>query len=500
MQILQQILSFYSRSSQTGRLYLLLFVLFLLMGQSSCSSANPKVALSYDVPEAFSEPDSNSFPGSDSVVSSSLVSSSSDTVEARWWQSFEDPQLNVLIDSALQGNPDILTTWYRLQRAWAVRQRDRAGFFPSLNAFAEAETRAETFSASPQNLYELGLSAEYEIDLWGKVRASSAAADFRVREAQDAWRAAALSLTGQVAKTWYDLAEQMVRNDLLREQKKVNAQTLQLLQSRFEAGLIRPADILRQEQLLEASEEQLLVSNTRVQELKNKLAVLLGKSPTMKQNVAIEALPIPPPVPATGLPSELIQRRPDVRMAYHRLMAADRDLAVAVSNRFPRISITASVSSSAQDPAELFDNWGYALGGNLLAPIFAGGRLKAESDIAAAQKQQELYQYAKKILTAFQEVENALIANQMQEQRIRSIEAQLTLAEESVRRLSNEYMSGMVSYLDVLTARVQEQNLRLKLSAAQLQMIHHRIDLFLALAGGFDVPQDVQSLRGNDGT
>ena len=172
-----------------------------------------------------------------------------------------------------------------------------------------------------------------------------------------------------------------------------------------------------------------------------------------------------------------------MQRAFFLLQAADRDLASAISNRYPRLTITASATTAADNAQNLFQNWAASFAGNLLAPIFNGGRLKAEVRENESIKNQRLYEYAQSILTAFEEVENALIREQNQRQRIQSIERQASLANEAYRQLRLQYLNGDGNYLDVLTALDGIQQLRRDLLSARLQRVEFRIALYRALAG-----------------
>ncbi|MBD3335425.1 MAG: TolC family protein, partial [Candidatus Eisenbacteria bacterium] len=237
---------------------------------------------------------------------------------------------------------------------------------------------------------------------------------------------------------------------------------------------------------------QKLITESRIHVLEHRLAVLLGRAPQEPTQYAPNKLPALPPVPETGLPMDLVRRRPDIRAAYRRLQAADRDLAAAISNQYPRLSLNASVSTAEDDSGNLFESWAHSFAANLLAPIFYGGQLRAEVDRNEALKQQRLYEYGQATLVAFQEVEDALIQEEKQRERIRSLEEQAHYAEQSYERLRNEYFNGVSNYIDVLTALTDYQELRRELLSAQLVLLEFRIALYRALAGGFETPREVE--------
>jgi outer membrane protein TolC len=227
--------------------------------------------------------------------------------------------------------------------------------------------------------------------------------------------------------------------------------------------------------------------------LEHRLAVLLGRSPQAEIEVGPDSLPAVPPLPETGVPADLLQRRPDVKSALNRLRAADQDLAAAISDQYPRISLTASGSTIADSATDLFETWAYSFAGNLLAPIFRGGALRAEVDRSEAVRTQRLYEYGQTMLTAFQEVEDALVREQKQREQIQQLESQVDLARQSYEQLRLQYLNGTTDYLDVLTALDEVQQLRRDLLSARLLLVEDRIALYRALAGAVETDRAAES-------
>jgi outer membrane protein TolC len=245
-------------------------------------------------------------------------------------------------------------------------------------------------------------------------------------------------------------------------------------------------DVLRQRQLVESTRERRTVVEERAEVLKNRLAVLLGRPPQAGVPAAPDSLPALPPLPETGVPVDLVQRRPDVQTAFNRLRAADRELAAAISDQYPRLTLTASASTVANRAGDLFETWAYSFAGNLLAPIFRGGELRAEVDRTEAVRTQRLYEYGQTILVAFREVEDALVREQKQREQLRQLRTQVRLARRSYEQLRVQYLNGTADYLDVLTALDEVQQLRRDRLAARLTLVEDRIALYRALAGAVD--------------
>lgn len=302
-----------------------------------------------------------------------------------------------------------------------------------------------------------------------------------------------LTVSAEVVRTWYALAEARTQIDLLDRQIATNETVLELLENRFGTGQVRAVDILRQRRLVETTREQRSTAESRRRVLAHQLAVLLGRTPRTAIADSATALPALPPLPDTGVPGDLVQRRPDVRRAHFLLQAADRDLAAAVSERYPRLTLSASLTTTGSDATDLFDTWVRSLAGGLLAPLFDGGQRAAEVDRSEAVRRQRLYEYGQTVLTAFREVEDALVRERQQSLRIASLERQVQLSRQTYEQLRTEYFNGLSDYLDVLTALTDEQQLRRDLLSATRQRLEYRIALYRALAGGVSPRPDAET-------
>jgi len=412
--------------------------------------------------------------------------SGSEVMADQWWTSFEDPLLNILVDSALASNLDLAATWQQFRAAEAVARREGAELLPQIDASAQsALSRPKPDFAGGENV-QLGLGASYEVDLWGRIRNGVEAERLRAEASLQDYQSAALSLSAEISLAWYRLLGARKRLTLAEEQLKTNENIVKLIRNRFGSGQVRAVDILRQQQLLEATRDQKLFSETQVGLLENQLAVLIGHPPQNSLAYSAQALPELPPLPETGLPLELTRRRPDVQAAYLQLLAADRDLASAVRAKYPRLSTRLSGQLRANDFQTLFQNWAYALAGNLVAPLFYGGSINAEIDRNEAVKQQQLYNYGQKVLIAFREVEDALLQEQKQKERLEVLEDRLELASNTNKQLRSEFINGLSPYLDVLLGLDQEQQLRRDYITAQVELLETRIALYRALAGSFE--------------
>lgn len=404
-------------------------------------------------------------------------------IPARWWTAFGDSELNELVAEALNENFDLAAAWQRLEAARAVADRASSDLLPSLDAEADGSFRRE--DARDFEELSLGLAAAYEVDLWGRIESEVDAERLRAEARLENYRAAALSLSAEVARTWYRLVEARSRRELLNDQVATNEKVIRLLETRFGSGQVRAVDILRQRRLLESTREELSAAKSTVGTLSNQLAVLLGRPTPGDPPPADAALPEPPPLPDTGVPADLLQRRPDVRRARDLLRAADRDLAAAVANQYPRLNLAGSLTTEDTSAEDLFDQWARSFAGSLVAPLFDAGQRAAEVDRRAALEKQRLFEYGQTILQAFRDVEDALARAREQREQIDSIRRQVRLAEKSYEQLRRQFFNGVSDYIDVLTALTDEQRLRRDLITARRRLLDFRIALYRALAGGF---------------
>ena len=405
----------------------------------------------------------------------------------RWWILLGDPGLNYQVESSLDDSFTLAAALQRLRAAQALARREASNLWPDVNGVGSAEGAFSSFS-SDGSLFSLGLAASYEVDLWGNIESRVEAERLRADATDADYHAVALTLSGEVARTWFSLIEARAQLALLGEQLNTNITGLKLQEKRFAGGAegVGSADVLRQRQLVESTREQIIIARSRIDVLEHRLAVLQGRPPQGAKYDVRVALPSLPPVPATGLPSELLQRRPDVRREYLELWAADRDLAAAISAQYPRLNLAGSIDTLADGSTNLFRDWIGAIAAEIVAPLIDGGERRAEVDRRAAQLHELVADYGQTVLVAFREVEDALALEQYQRQRIESLNKQYKLARQSSAQLRERYLFGETEYLDVLTAITGEQRLQREILSARLELILTRVALYLALAGGFD--------------
>jgi len=411
----------------------------------------------------------------------------------RWWTAFDDPVLDYQINQALGSSYSLASARQRVSAARALARRESSDLVGDVNGVLGLSS---TFRPGTDRVrMELGLEATHPIDWWGEIEARVQAERLRAESTNLDFYSVALTLSADIAGTWFSLIEAHAQVELLDDQIETNRKGLQSLELRFGSGLIRAPDVYRQRQLLESTLEQAVVAKARIEVLEHQLAVLLGEMPQLATYDPGTELPELPPLPLTGIPSELLQRRPDVRRDYMAFQAADRDLASAISAQYPRLDLTGSLLNITENPGTILRDWFLTIGEQLVAPLLDGGQRRAEVDRTRAVVCQLFYDYAQTVLTAFAEVEDSLTSEAYQLKRIERLENQAQLAGQASDQLRDQYQIGDVDFLDVLSAITSQQSLQRQLLSARLELVLIRVNLYRALAGDFDTrPQLVAPL------
>ena len=435
------------------------------------------------------------------VEMSKTFSQSGDApVVRKWWLSFADERLGALMDQALSDNPGLQGTWSRLAQAEASARRAGAGQKPALTGEGSAARRRTDTprSATYATDLSLGLAVSYELDLWGRIRSQRDAAEMELQATREDLDAAAITLTANVADTWCRLLDSAAQIKLIDEQISTNTKYLEIVSLRARKGQaqLKAIAALQQQQQLEATRSQRVQAQLSREVLTHGLAVLLGKAPTGPLSGIDGVLPPLPPLPRTGLPAELVTRRPDIRAAALRLAGANHTLGAAVADRFPRISLVARAETSGPKAHDLFDNWVGSLAGNLTAPLLDGGLRTAEVDRSRAAAEQALHNYAQAVLAALQEVEDALARERRQNEYLAHLTVQLDLSGKVVEQSRQHHFKGSMSYLHVLDALRSNQSLQRRVLTAKLDLIRNRISLYRALGGGWDLERPARSAGG----
>ncbi|MGB0372422.1 MAG: TolC family protein [Opitutales bacterium] len=404
-----------------------------------------------------------------------------------WWEELETPELSAHIEAALDTNLSIEAAWQRLKAAEALAKRSEASRRIDVDGDLSARYR-ETDASDGAITGNRNLAARYEIDFWGRIEAEVEAQRLQSQVAFEDAETLTLTISSEVALAWLSLTESQLRKRLLENQLGINENIEKILLARFSSGQIDSADVLRQRQLIESTKQQLIGAEERIQLSYNRLQVLKGASPGAPDaDDALSTFPELPPLPDPGVPSELIQKRPDVRAAYYELLSDDAALASAVADQYPRFDLSASLSSNSSSLAGLFETWTATLIGQVSSQVYDGGLRKSEIDRRAANVSEKVALYGQTILEACQEVEDALISEQSQKLVFESLKRELVLNEQTYGQLRSRYLNGASDYLSVLTNLRSGQQLQRDILSAQLDLLSNRVSLYRALSGGLDL-------------
>lgn len=415
-------------------------------------------------------------------------------VDTTWWQHFNDPTLNSLVDQALQQNADVRLAVARLEQAEAAAREAGAAFLPEINGQASGSnsklsTKTATWSPnSPKILHARGaaLTTSYELDIWGRVRRSNEAARASLLASQYSRDAIRLTVAGLVSNNYLALRAADAQIAVTTASLESRQESLKLVQTRVDAGLVSPLDQYQAEGSLSAMQAQIADLRRQRALLAHQLALVSGDPGLEIAPGDLRQLPMPP-TPPEGLPSALVEGRPDVRQAEERLIAANAGIGIAKAGYFPRFSLTGSLGSESKSLSDLFgagaSTWSLGLG--LLMPVIDFGRTSARVDQAAAINKQSLISYQETLQTAFKEVRDALvslrenaISDSAQSSRVESTGKALDLAQ-------RRYAAGYSGYLDVLDAQRSNNEAQLAMIATRQARLASAVELFKAIGGGW---------------
>jgi len=409
----------------------------------------------------------------------------------RWWRSLGDPALDRLVERALRQSFQLRAAWARVRQARSLVRQARSGLWPQLDLSARAARDKQRFDLGDPigeirptvDSFTLSAAAGYELDVWRRIGNQGAAAALDAAAARDEAEALAMSLVSEVSEAWFDVVAQRAQRALLEEQLELNQTQLELMEARFRQGLASSLDVFQQRAQVVNTRQRIEQVDATLALLGNRLALLLGEPPTSRPPDSPAALPELPPPPATGVPADLLVRRPDVRAARRRVEAADHRVAVAVADRLPSLRVGGNVSLSSGTIADLIGTPIWGIFASIAAPLIDGGRRAAVAEQSRDVVDERLMQFGQVLVQAMVEVENALSGERHQRIEIATIEEQISLAEATYAQARERYTEGLIDYLPVLTALQSLQQSQLGLIAARRQLLSSRIQLYRALGG-----------------
>ncbi|HPI92345.1 MAG TPA: efflux transporter outer membrane subunit [Deltaproteobacteria bacterium] len=435
-----------------------------------------------------------------------------DVADTLWWEQFGDPALNGLIETALQENKDLRVAAARVNEYEGRLMVARADLFPKADASYQAgknrlsehgSSRISSLITNPYHQYQLGLGAAWELDIWGRYRRADEAARADLLATEESRRGVILSLCSNVAVGYVNLLD--LDNQLLiaRRTAENTKKTLDLFQIRFKGGVISDLELSQVRSQYALTLTRIPAIEKLIAQQEDALSVLLGRNPgAIARGRAIDELS-PPAIPQ-GLPSELLERRPDVRQAEQNLVAANARIGEARSLYFPNISLTGAFGWSSTHLSDLITSparvWSW--GGAIDAPIFAGGAIKGQNRVAEAVQQEAMYTYLKTVQNAFREVNDFLMNQKYDRDQLDAQKMQVEALRDYAHIARTRFDNGYTSYIEVLDAESSLFEAELSYSQTQGTFFSDLVGLYKAMGGGWvtgadglTAPQDRQDAQ-----
>ncbi|RLB67252.1 MAG: RND transporter [Deltaproteobacteria bacterium] len=414
-----------------------------------------------------------------------------------WWERWQNPELNRLMQLALTENFSVLTALSRIEQARFKALKAESWLYPELGGGAGVGTqklKQKNRDSISTDEWSLGLNASYEVDLWGRVRAVRTSEKEKFFATKEDLKTARLSVSGALAETWVNLIENRRHQDLLEQQIALQKKLLQIIILRFPLAKATALDIYQQQQLVEKLQGTLIPVVNNQEILRRRLALLCGRTKLDASLVQNRYFPDVNELPELGLPADLLAARPDIRAAGLRLKATEWEVVAARADRLPALRLTASGSAFGDDAGSILDNWLYNLAANLAGPIFDGGRRRAEVERVRAVVDERLQNYREVVVNAVIEVEDALTLEKDAAESLVSFQKQSELAKKTLREARRRYLNGSGDFLNVLKEELNSLQLDHDIITQESKILSARINLYIALGGSKPNPDDTEKV------
>jgi NodT family efflux transporter outer membrane factor (OMF) lipoprotein len=409
----------------------------------------------------------------------------SDDITVNWLDSFNDSVLTALVSEAQANNRNLLAASAGVESAQALAKQAGAALLPNAGLSTEgSRTGSRDDSIKPVDSRGIGLQVSWEIDLWGRIRSSEQSAANSARAAQADFRYAQHSLAASTAKAYFALIDANSQIAVAKERLGILEETLRIVDLQYKNGIVSAQDLALTRSDIASAREQLITLEGAQRNAARALEVLLGRYPSAELQVRA-SLPQTPLAPPAGIPSELLERRPDLVAAERRVAAAFNKREAAKAARLPSLSLTGNLGGASNSLSTVLDpaNTTWRLGANLLASIFDGGSKQAQVDAATADQKQSLFNYGQLALNAFNEVETALDQGAVLSKRQQELLIVEQEAQEAYRIASLRYKEGEINLLDLLSIQQRLIGAKSNLTTIERLVLDQRTDLYLALGG-----------------
>jgi multidrug efflux system outer membrane protein len=425
----------------------------------------------------------------------------------RWWEEFNDPLLMRLVDRGTGANLDLRLAEARIREARALRRVAESGLWPTVDVsgtYTRSRTSENAFvgsgegngnspffsgSRSGQDLFRSGFDSSWEIDVFGGVRRSVEAATATIEASIEDRRDVLVTLLGEVARNYIDLRGFQRRLAVAENNLATQKESLEIIRVRFQAGLASDLQVAQQEAQMNATAAQIPTLEALAKQASHRLDVLLGMQPGVLWAELSTSAPIPalPPEADVGLPSELLRRRPDIRRAERQLAAATAEVGVATADLYPRFSLSGFFGVQSVSASTLFSapSRFWNIGPTIRWPIFDAGRIRANIEVRSARQEQALTQYEQTVLTALEDVENALVSYGKEQVRYRSLIDAVAASQRALSLADELYKNGLLDFLNVLDAQRAVYLAENDLAQSEATMATNLVALYKALGGGW---------------
>ena len=407
-----------------------------------------------------------------------------DSINSTWWKQFGDPELDRMVQTAVRENLDYKIAVARVDQYLGALDSTRSQYFPQIGSTVSGGGQRQDSRNSES--YKVTLNASWELDLWGKVRRSSEAGNAQVLSSDAGRRGVLMSLVSSVASGYITLRALDRQLEIARETSQTYNESLNLFKLRFQYGTISQLQVSQAESQYERARQSVSSIESSIRQQENLLSVLLGQAPgPIPRGRSLEQL-TPPEIPA-GLPSKLLERRPDIIQAEQTLVAANAQIGVAKAAYFPAISLTGILGVASKDLGKLFATGTgiWSLAGTAATPILTFGAISGQVKQAEAQQQQAQFQYQQTVLNSFREVEDALIKTTKGREQVVSQRVQVKALQDYSRLARLQFEAGTANYLQVLDADRSLFSGQLDFVQGQLDTLKAIVSAYKAMGGGW---------------
>ncbi len=416
-----------------------------------------------------------------------------------WWELFNDPVLVLLVNTALEQNKDLLIAISRIEEARSFLVFTKADMYPRLDLQGGANRGnfngglISSDSDEPTNSAFISPVVNWEIDFWGKFRRANESSRAQLLASEYAKKTIQISLISEVVGAYFMLLDFKERLRVSEQTLESRDESLVIMQKRFDRGVIPEIDLNQAQVQREIAAAAVPVNKRLIANTENALSILLGTFPqSIKTDLDLYSQTIPPDVPV-GLPSSLLERRPDILEALYLIQAQNALIGVAVAQRFPAISISGALGAATNEAAQMtIDGFAWNIAAGVAGPIFNFGQDKARVEIEEARTEQALYSYQNVVLNSFREVSDALVDIQTYREQLGALKSQVKAAENANRLSKMRYDQGFSSYLEVLDSERAQFAAQLDLSQATQEYYNAYVRLYKALGGGWISPLDME--------